>query len=142
MAGQPLEMIQARQLIDHLRTASFLVDRDGRLVFFNDAAAELLGISFEEAGPMEPGTWGTRFDPRLPDGSELQVAELPLTIAVQAGRPGYAVMEITAASGEEHEIEVSAFPIIGGGEQCGSVAIFWPTRGGAEDAANRTSARS
>jgi len=126
-AAQPLEMIQARNLIDRLNTASFLVDREGTLIFFNAAAAELLGISFEDAGPMKPGTWGTRFNPHEPGGREIPVAELPLTIAVQAGRPGYAVMEITAADGADHEIEVCAFPIMGGDTQYGSIAIFWPT---------------
>lgn len=126
MAAMPLEMIQARNLTSRLRTASFLVDRDGTLVYFNDAAAELLGISFDEAGPMEPGTWGTRFRPREPKGRELPVEELPLAIAVQSGRPGFARMEITGADGADHLIEVTSFPIMSGEAQQGSVAIFWP----------------
>jgi hypothetical protein len=125
-AGQPLEIIQARNLIGRLNTASFLVDPEGTLIFYNDAAASLLGMSFEEAGPMESGTWGTRFRPREPNGKELPVGDLPLSIAVQSGRPGYARMTITSASGEDHDIAVSAFPIIGGGAQRGSMAIFWP----------------
>jgi|SRR5829696_322951 len=126
MAAMPLEMIQARNLTSRLNTASFLVDREGTLVYFNEAASELLGISFEEAGPMESGTWGTRFRPREPSGRELPVGELPLAVAVQSGRPGFARMRITSADGTDHEIEVTAFPIIGAGDQVGSIAIFWP----------------
>src|SRR5215211_4354972 len=126
MAAMPLEMIQARNLTSRLSTASFLVDGEGTLVYFNDAAAELLGISFDEAGAMEPGTWGTRFRPREPNGRELPVGELPLAVAVQSGRPGFARMEITGADGDDHLIEVTAFPIMSGGRQRGSVAIFWP----------------
>ncbi len=126
MAAMPLEMIQARSLTSRLRTASFLVDREGTLVYFNDAAADLLGISFEEAGRMEAGTWGTRFAPREPGGRELAVEELPLSIAVQAGRPSFARLRITSADGTDREIEASAFPIMGGGTQAGAVAIFWP----------------
>jgi PAS domain-containing protein len=126
MAAKPLEMIEARSLISRLTTASFLVDREGTLVFFNQPAAELLGISFEEAGAMKAGTWGTRFRPREPGGRELAVEELPLAIAVQSGRPDFARMQITAANGEQHEIEVSAFPIMGGDTQHGALAIFWP----------------
>src|SRR5436190_8059608 len=122
----PLEMIQARNLTSRLSTASFLVDGEGTLVYFNEAAAELLGISFEEAGRMESGTWGTRFKPREPSGRELPVGELPLAIAVQSGRPGFARMLITSADGGEHRIEVTAFPIMGAGKQEGSLAIFWP----------------
>jgi PAS domain-containing protein len=126
MAAMPLEMIEARSLISRLSTASFLVDRQGTLLYFNNPAAELLGISFEEAGPMEPGTWGTRFTPREPSGRELPVEELPLAIAVQSGQPGFAQMRITAADGKDHDIEVTALPIMGGGEQAGALAIFWP----------------
>jgi PAS domain-containing protein len=129
MAAMPLEMIQARSLTSRLSTASFLVDREGTLLYFNDAAAELLGVSFDEAGQMESGTWGTQFRPREPGGRELPVGELPLAIAVQSGRPAFARMQITAADGTDHDIEVSALPITGGGEQEGAVAIFWPVHG-------------
>jgi PAS domain-containing protein len=126
--GQPLEMIQARTLLSRLNTAGFLVDTEGTLVYYNDAAAELLGMSFKEAGAMPAGTWGTRWAPREPGGPEIPVGDLPLAIAVQSGRPAYSPMVITGATGEDHEIEVSAFPICGGNSktQYGSVAIFWP----------------
>jgi len=126
MAAMPLEMIEARSLTSRLTTSSFLVDREGTLVYFNDAAAELLGISFEEAGRMEAGTWGTRFRPREPGGRELPVEELPLAVAIRSGRPDFARMTITSADGTERDIEVSAFPIMGGGVQEGALAIFWP----------------
>lgn len=126
MAAMPLEMIQARSLTSRLSTASFLVDREGTLLYFNDAAAELLGVSFEEAGQMESGTWGTRFRPREPSGRELPVAELPLAVAVQSGQPAYARLQITGADGTDHDIEVAALPIMRGGSQEGALAIFWP----------------
>jgi PAS domain-containing protein len=126
MAALPLEIIEARSLTSRLTTASFLVDGEGTLLYFNDAAAELLGISFEEAGPMESGTWGTRFRPREPGGRELPVGELPLAIAVQSGQPAHSRMRITSADGTDHDIEVAALPIMGGGTQEGALAIFWP----------------
>jgi PAS domain-containing protein len=126
MAAMPLEIIQARSLTSRLSTASFLVDSEGTLLYFNDAAAELLGVSFEEAGQMEPGTWGTRFRPREPGGRELPVGELPLAVAVQSGQPAYARMRITGANGSDHDIEVAALPIMGGDFQEGALAIFWP----------------
>jgi PAS domain-containing protein len=131
--AQPHEMIQARGLISRLQTASFLVDADGTLVYFNESAAELLGISFEEAGEMESGTWGTKFRPREPGGREIPVAELPLAQTVQAGKPAFSRMEITGADGKDHLIEVSALPIMRGEVQQGSLAIFWPVLEGDED---------
>jgi PAS domain-containing protein len=129
MAAMPLEMIEARSLTSRLSTASFLVDREGTLLYFNDAAGELLGISFEEAGRMESGTWGTRFRPREPAGRELPVGELPLAVAVQSGHPAHSRMRITGADGRDHDIEVVALPIMGGDSQEGAVAIFWPVHG-------------
>jgi PAS domain-containing protein len=123
---KPIELIQARMLISSLSTAAFLVDREGTLLFYNEAAEELLGLRFDEAGPMGPDEWGTQFRPREPGGQELTVEELPLTIALRQGRPGHAHMHITAADGEDHEIQVSALPIEAGGSQQGAFAIFWP----------------
>jgi PAS domain-containing protein len=124
-----IELIQARALIANLSTSAFLVDNDGTLLFYNQAAEGLLGLRFEEAGPMPPDEWGTRFRPRVPGGRDLSVEELPLTIALRQGRPGHARMEITGADGSEHDIEVSALPIISHHAQNGAFAIFWPTDG-------------
>jgi PAS domain-containing protein len=123
---KPIELIQARGLIAGLTTPAFLVDADGTLLFYNEAAEGLLGMRFEEAGPMAPDQWGTQFKPREPGGRALTVEELPLTVALRHGRPGHARMEITDASGEDHRIEVSALPIQGAGSQRGAFAIFWP----------------
>jgi hypothetical protein len=74
---------------------------------------------------MASEEWGTTFRPREPGGRELPVGELPLAIAVQSGKPAFARMQITAANGDDHEIEVCALPIMGTGAQQGSLAIFW-----------------
>ena len=126
---RPIEIIQARGLISQLSTAAFLVDDDGSLLFYNGAAERLLGLRFDEAGPMPADEWGTRFRPRLPGGRELAVEELPLTIALRQGRPGHARMEITGADGDDHTIAVTAMPIQARGSQRGAFAIFWPVSG-------------
>jgi PAS domain-containing protein len=125
-AQRPIELIQARSLIASLSTAAFLVDDGGTLLFYNEAAGELLGMRFDDAGEMPPEDWGTRFRPREPGGRELAVDELPLTIALREGEPGHAHMEITGADGEDHQIAVSAIPIRGQSRQHGAFAIFWP----------------
>jgi PAS domain-containing protein len=125
-AQRPIELIQARSLIATLTTAAFLVDRTGRLLFYNEAAGELLGMQFEEAGEMAADDWGSRFRPREPGGRELAVEELPLTIALRDDEPGHARMEITAADGSDRQIAVSAIPIHGRSGQDGAFAIFWP----------------
>jgi PAS domain-containing protein len=108
-----------------LTTPAFLVDPDGTLVFFNDAAGELLGLRYEEAGPMPPEEWGTRFVPVRPDGSPFPVDELPLSVALARGLPSHERMHIRALTGAEHDIEVCAFPITGVAGTMGALAIFW-----------------
>ena len=121
----PVELILARGFVSNLTTAAFLVDQSGRLVFYNDAAGDLLGVRFEEAGEMGPDEWGTRFAPVDETGQAIPVEELPLARAIR-GRPAHARFRIRSDDGAEHDIEVSAFPILGTGGQKGSLAAFWP----------------
>jgi PAS domain-containing protein len=129
MAAQhPVELIMARGLISNLATAAFLVDADGVLVFFNERAAELLGVRYEETGPMAPAEWGGRFSPTALDGSPLAVADLPLSHALE-GRAAHAPMRIRSANGSDADIEVTAFPLAGQAGQTGALAIFWEREG-------------
>jgi PAS domain-containing protein len=128
--SRPIELIFARNLLSRLSTPSFLVDAEGMLVYFNDAAGDLLGVPYEQAGRMGPDEWGTRFGPFDAEGRPIPVAELPLTIALRSGRPSHAHMRIRSDAGKEHDIEVSAFPILGARGQRGAIAVFWPRAGG------------
>jgi PAS domain-containing protein len=125
----PVEIIMARGLMSNLATPAYLIDRDGTLVFYNEAAGELLGLTFEEAGPMPAEEWGSRFAPTRPDGSPLALEDLPLGIALGEGRPAHAPMRITSGDGEARTIEVTAFPVVGRGGQSGAIAIFWDGTG-------------
>jgi PAS domain-containing protein len=122
---QPVELIQARGLMSNLTTPAFLVDNDGNLVFYNDAAGELLGLRYEEAGPMGPQEWGTRFEPLRLDGTPYPVEELPLSIALGRELPAHARMQMKSLDGTERTIEVCAFPITGIAGTHGALAIFW-----------------
>jgi PAS domain-containing protein len=121
----PVELIMARGFTSNLSTPAFLVDRQGVLVFFNEAAEEILGLTFAEAGPMPAEEWSARFEPTGPDGRPVRAEELPLGIALLEGRPAHAPLRITSAAGRSEEIEATAFPVIGRGGQSGALAIFW-----------------
>jgi PAS domain-containing protein len=127
MASQqhPVEVILARGFTSNLATPAFLVDQEGVLIFFNEPAGELLGVRFEEAGSMGPEEWGGRFAPTALDGRPLPLQELPLTIALNESRPAHSPMRIRSARGELHEIEVTAFPVVGRSGPRGAIAIFW-----------------
>jgi PAS domain-containing protein len=125
MAEQhPVELIMARGLVSNLTTAAFIVDADGTLVFFNEPAGELLGVQYEEAGPMAAEEWGGRFSPTTPEGEPLTVSQLPLAMALQ-GQAAHAPMRINSARGRQHDIEVTAFPLPGRGGHAGAMALFW-----------------
>jgi PAS domain-containing protein len=121
----PVELIMARGLMANLSTPAFLVDQRGVLVFFNEAAGEILGLSFEEAGPMESDEWSARFEPKGPNGESVDVEKLPLGIALLEGRPAHAPLRITSSGGRDEEIQATAFPLIGPSGQSGALAIFW-----------------
>jgi PAS domain-containing protein len=125
-AQHPVEIIMARGFVSNIATPAFLVGSDGTLVFYNEAAAELLGVGFEEAGPMPAQEWGSRFDPVGLDGERLPLDELPLVIALTQARAAHREMRIKSASGEPRNIAVTAFPVVGhDGQKSGAIAIFW-----------------
>ena len=123
----PVELIMARGFATHLSTPAFLVDRSGVLVFYNEAAEQILGLTFAEAGPMSPEEWASRFEPTGPDGRPIPREELPLGIALLEGRASHGPLRITSAGGRVEEIQATAFPVIGHNGQSGALAIFWRT---------------
>jgi PAS domain-containing protein len=129
-AQKPLELILARNLLTSISTPAFLVDETGALVFYNEAAGALLGRPFEDAGRMTPEEWTSTYGPFGEDGKPFGLGELPTTEAIRNGRPAHAVFCIHSTTGEEHEIESSAFPIIASEEgSSGAMIFFWPRAG-------------
>jgi PAS domain-containing protein len=122
---RPVELILARGLMSNLTTPAFLVDAAGALVFFNESAGELLGLRYEEAGPMGLSDWGTRFVPLGEDGQQIAVDDLPLAVVLRENRPVHVKFSVRSLRGDEREIEVSAFPIVGNAGMQGGMAIFW-----------------
>jgi PAS domain-containing protein len=123
----PVELIMARGFMANLSTPAFLVDRLGVLVFYNPAAEEILGLSFQEVGPLPADEWAGRFQPTGPGGAPIPVEELPLGIALLEQRPAHAPLRITSAAGQAEEIQATAFPVIGRSGLSGAIAIFWRT---------------
>jgi PAS domain-containing protein len=121
---QPLELILARNLVSIVSLAALLVDVDGQIVFFNDAAAQIIGRPFEEIGTMSRKEWNARFGPLDEDGKPLPAEELPLTVAIREGRPNYAHFRIRGERGLL-DIEASALPLLGPDGYHGAMVFFW-----------------
>lgn len=124
-AQRPVEIILARRLISNLGAPALLVDIGGAIVFFNDAAAAVLGVRFEEAGAMSAADWSARLTTCDGDGRPVAVEELPLMIALHEERPAYRRLRIRTACGDERQLDVSAVPILGNERVGGAMAIFW-----------------
>ncbi|MBS1860739.1 MAG: PAS domain-containing protein [Actinobacteria bacterium] len=129
MSQKPLELILARNLMSALSTPAFLVDEGGLLVFYNEAAATLLGKRFEEVGEVGPGEWGGLFGPYDASGETIPYEELPVVRVVRAGRPAHAGFGVRAFDGRVHAVECTAFPILTAHGSHGAIAILWPVEG-------------
>jgi PAS domain-containing protein len=123
---KPIELILARNLISSLSTPAFLVDQGGVLIFYNEAAGSLLGKRFEEIGKVEAPEWGSVFGPIDESGDPIPYDDLPLVASVRNGRPAHERMRVRSADGAQHEIEVSALPILTAHGSRGGIAFFWP----------------
>ena len=125
---RPLELILARNLLTAITTPAFLVDSAAQLLFYNEAAGALLGVSFEEAGRMTAEQWTARFGPFERNGEPVSVEELELTRALRDGRPAHANFSIKTNDGIDHSIEASALPISGAQDRdnSGAIIVFWP----------------
>lgn len=126
--GQPIELILARNLISTIEVPAVLVDADARFVFYNEAAAEVIGAPFEEIGVLEPGEWNEKYGPLGDDGRPLPQDELPLAIAVREARPAFGRFSVRAERGVI-EIEMGAVPLTGPSGYRGAMLVFWPVPG-------------
>jgi PAS domain S-box-containing protein len=115
-----------RQLASSLATPIFLVDADGKLVFYNEPAERILGMRFEETGEMPSGEWSTLWEPSESDGRPLLPGRVPLMVAVTERKPVHRALWIRGLDGRRRQIEATAFPLMDASDQVlGAVAIFW-----------------
>jgi PAS domain-containing protein len=127
---KPLPLILARNLITSIGTPAFLVGPSGELLYYNEAAGALLGVSFEEHGRQDARTWTARFGPLDEDGDPIPIEEMPMTVALRDGHPAHSRFCIRSGDGEKREIEASALPIVDTeSESSGALIIFWPLEG-------------
>lgn len=125
-AQQPLELILARNLLVSITTPAFLVAEQGSLLFYNDAAAALLGRRFEEVGTLSAPDWTAEFGPFGEDEQPIPYDQNAATIALRANRPFHGRFRICVAGGHHQDVAASAIPIVGPEGQSGGIVFFWP----------------
>jgi PAS domain-containing protein len=123
---RPVEVILARQWASSLDLPVFIVDPDGALLFYNEAAERILGFRFEETGEMRAAEWSKVFTPIDRDGEPMDPVSLPLVQAIGTRLPVHGEFGIRGLDGQTHWIATTAFPLVAQGQgYAGAMAIFW-----------------
>lgn len=118
-AQKPVELILTRQLAGYVDVATLLFDAALTLVFFNDAAAELLGRSFDASGPLSASA-------RMGALGLGSAKADPVALAVSANTPAHTRATLRAFDGRPLDVEITVVPMRGQtGEAVGAVAYLW-----------------
>jgi PAS domain-containing protein len=121
-----LILILARNFASHLATAVFLVDAEGRVIYFNEAAEALLGTKFQEGHGMTAEEYTAFFQATDEQGEPLLPTSSPIGIAIRQRVPAHGPIRITDAGGVRRRIEATAFPLLAhAGDLVGGISIFW-----------------
>jgi len=124
--AKPLPLILARELASNLSTPMFLIDARGVLVFYNDAAALLIGKSFGEMGEIPAEEFAAVLQLKTPDGTPLRRRDTPAGIAFFERRPAHKSLAATGYDGVQRLVHATAYPLFGtSAEMHGVVSVFW-----------------
>jgi PAS domain S-box-containing protein len=123
---QPLEMIILRQLASYLTIPMWMMDSAGDLIFYNEPAEALLGVHFDDVGPIRAEQLVGMWQVTDTDGRQLPEAEVPVVAALTRQMARHRAIRFRAKDGEWRDVEVSAIPIEGQGKRfLGVLAMFW-----------------
>ena len=121
-------LILARELASKLATAAFLTDERGELIFFNEAAEELLGRAFAETAALSATEWEDVFSVESLAGDRVSLAEMPAGVALLERRPAHGELRITGGDGVQRAISVTALPLFAHADELvGVLTVFWPS---------------
>ena len=122
-----LVLILAREFASNLATPTLITDERGQLVFYNEAAEEILERPFSEAGEMPLDEWLEPFAARTIESEEpLSFERLPAGIALYERRAAHERFTVTSLDGVVRDISVTAFPLFAHTDELvGVVTIWW-----------------
>lgn len=118
-------LILMRQLASGLAVPTILFEETGDLLFYNEPAAVLLGRRFEDIGELPLARTQGIFELRDEKGP-VAAEQVPAAVAMRERRPVHRMVWMSGLDGVERLVEVTAFPLLGGGGHLiGAVAMFW-----------------
>ncbi len=126
MIGYALEIILCRQFADSISLPIFITDTQGNLLFYNEPAESILGLRYEDTGPMPVEEWSVKFNPTDEEGKPLDPEKLPLVKTLKTREPAAGEFWIESMRGPRHFLKVQSYPIIDRkNSYLGAMALFW-----------------
>lgn len=121
-----LVLITARSFAAKLAMPTLIADANGELVFFNEAAAGLLGRSLTDVDELPASRWAELFATETLDAEPLTLERLPPGIALLEGRPAHDSLAMVGLDGVRRQVAVTGFPLLSHPDELvGIMAIFW-----------------
>ena len=125
-ASKSIQIILARQLASCIATPILLVDAEGTLVYYNEAAEAIVNQRFDETGEMPPSEWTTRIAAMDDDRQPVPPDERAMMRVIHKRRPVSQTMWLRSSDGEWRHVHVTTFPLIGERDTLfGALTIFW-----------------
>ncbi|MGA8040742.1 MAG: PAS domain-containing protein [Acidimicrobiia bacterium] len=123
---QPIELIMLRQLASYLAVPFWIMDQSGTLLYYNEPAEELLGIRFDDAGPLRAEQLSEMFTVTDLEGKPIEAEDFPLLTALMKQVPSHRAVRYRGMDGVSHKVDVTAMPVWGQGNRfVGAFAAFW-----------------
>ena len=98
--------------LDNLADSVTIHDARGKLLYVNEATAELMGTSVDEILAAEPGAWTERFTMYHEDGSPVDLSELPGRRVFGGETPDpLLVRRVDSENGDSRWVRIKAVPL-------------------------------
>src|SRR5262245_224872 len=106
-----LILILARSFASNLATAVYLLDAEGTIIYYNEAAEHLSGRPFIEGAGESAEEWMRRGRPVDEEGRDVPIESLPLGITMLKREPAHGVTIFRSVEGDYRRIENVTFPL-------------------------------
>ena len=128
-APRSLPLILARELAANLATPMFLIDAEGYLVYYNEAAELMLGKTHAELGVVAANEFGTMLQLADLDETPLRRRDSPAGVAFILREPAHRTLLATTLDGRREKFECTAYPLFGRSDDMhGVLTVFWPAK--------------
>jgi PAS domain-containing protein len=127
MSGaKAISIILARQLASCVTMPILLVDADGTLIYYNEAAEAFMGERFDETGEIPADEWNRLVTVADDSHEPLPPDERPMRAALRDRRPVSRRVWTRRSEQPWRQVQITAFPLVGPGDHLhGVMSIFW-----------------